>query len=315
MDRGDASALLIIPKGFQDAFLHNQPSQLQLLTNPAQSILPNIIEQTLSIVVDGGFYLQKLAAVPLRSLATARRPSDATVARSSVAFSQIGPEPVEIPESSSDRSGSDMSSRSNAKPKRGGTVFARDDLHGACCSLRTALAATSGRSSRWGTLRRLATTPVSLGAFLGGRLISLTLILCRRRRWSAVAGMRWFAHVPVASVPLAPLWLIVSGAAFYLFLLAIAVHASSQRSGERDRQSGGVSAGAAGRLFFPFEMMPDWMASIGRFTPNGWAVTQFKAIRRGLGSYQGFLAGAAYVAVVGIASFPSSPLRRLRRLF
>src|SRR5580658_6427670 len=28
MDRGDASALLIIPKGFQDAFFQNQPVQL-----------------------------------------------------------------------------------------------------------------------------------------------------------------------------------------------------------------------------------------------------------------------------------------------
>src|ERR1700689_768205 len=42
MDHGDASALLIIPKGFQDAFFQNQPVQLQLLTNPAQEILPKI---------------------------------------------------------------------------------------------------------------------------------------------------------------------------------------------------------------------------------------------------------------------------------
>src|ERR1700691_5200410 len=42
MDHGDASALLIIPKGFQDAVFQNQPAQLRLVTNPAQSILPNI---------------------------------------------------------------------------------------------------------------------------------------------------------------------------------------------------------------------------------------------------------------------------------
>src|ERR1700675_2702050 len=30
MDRGDASALLIVPKGFQEAFFQNRPIQLQL---------------------------------------------------------------------------------------------------------------------------------------------------------------------------------------------------------------------------------------------------------------------------------------------
>ena len=79
MDRGDASALLIVPKGFQDAFLQNHPFQLQLVTNPAQQILPNIIEETLSIVLDGGFYLQKLAPIPLLNLAAGQTPSDDTV--------------------------------------------------------------------------------------------------------------------------------------------------------------------------------------------------------------------------------------------
>src|SRR5215831_13012943 len=69
MDRGEASALLIVPKGFQNAYFRNQPVQLQLVENPAQRILRNIIEETLSIVVDAGFYLQKLAPVPLSGFA------------------------------------------------------------------------------------------------------------------------------------------------------------------------------------------------------------------------------------------------------
>ena len=45
MDRGEASALLIVPKGFQNAYFRNQPVQLQLVENPAQRILPKIIEE------------------------------------------------------------------------------------------------------------------------------------------------------------------------------------------------------------------------------------------------------------------------------
>ena len=33
-----------------------------------------------------------------------------------------------------------------------------------------------------------------------------------------------------------------------------------------------------GGSFFPFEAMPDWMAAIGKLTPNGWALQQLKAI-------------------------------------
>ena len=32
---------------------------------------------------------------------------------------------------------------------------------------------------------------------------------------------------------------------------------------------------SAGGSFFPFETMPDWMASFGQLTPNGWALVQF----------------------------------------
>jgi ABC-type multidrug transport system permease subunit len=33
-----------------------------------------------------------------------------------------------------------------------------------------------------------------------------------------------------------------------------------------------------GGSFFPFEAMPAWMVSVGRLTPNGWALQQLKAI-------------------------------------
>jgi len=33
-----------------------------------------------------------------------------------------------------------------------------------------------------------------------------------------------------------------------------------------------------GGSFFPFEAMPDWMAAVGRLTPNGWALEHLKRI-------------------------------------
>jgi ABC-type multidrug transport system permease subunit len=60
-------------------------------------------------------------------------------------------------------------------------------------------------------------------------------------------------------------------------------------------------------------MMPGWMASIGRFTPNGWAITQFKAFISGSAHMNSFVAGAAYMAIAGSLLFLVT-VRRMRRL-
>jgi ABC-type multidrug transport system permease subunit len=312
MDHGDASALLVIPSGFQNAFLLNQPFQLQLVTNPAQEILPRIVEETLSIVVDGGFYVQRMAAVPLRSLITpGQAPDDQTVARASVAFSQLGRtlskyvSPPLI----------DLDLHVAAEPRASpniAAIFLPAMLFMGLLFIGNAHALDIWREQAWGTLRRLATTPASLGTLLGGRLISLALILVGVAL-AGVAGMRWFAHVPVASVFLATLWLVLSGTAFYLLLVAIAVHASSQRSANVIGNLVVFPLSLLGGSFFPFEMMPDWMARIGRFTPNGWAVMQFKAFVDGSAHTQNFVAGAVYMGIAGSLLFFLT-VRRMRRL-
>jgi ABC-type multidrug transport system permease subunit len=311
MDHGDASALLIVPKGLQNAFFQNRPIQLQLVTNPAQNILPNIIEETLSIVVDGGFYLQRLAPISLLNFGAGHTPSDDAVARLSVIFNHfarslakyLNPPLV------------DLELHVTAEKREGQNVaalFLPAMLFMGLLFVGNAHALDIWREQAWGTLRRLATTPASLGAFLSGRLISLALILFGVAL-VGVAGMRWFAGVPVASVPLATLWLVLSGVVFYLFLVTIAVHASGQRAANVIGNLVVFPLSLVGGSFFPFEMMPDWMASIGRLTPNGWAITEFKALVAGSAHIQEFLIGGAWMAAIGSLLFLLT-LRRLRRL-
>jgi len=91
IDDGDATALLVVSKGFEQAVLgassgsSGSPSEaeLTLVTNPAQQILPNIVEETLEIVVEGVFYAQQIFGSTLRRLADSAgpgRPSDVDVA-------------------------------------------------------------------------------------------------------------------------------------------------------------------------------------------------------------------------------------------
>jgi ABC-2 type transport system permease protein len=52
MELGEASALLRLPPGFGAAFLAGKPVTLELVRNPAQGILPEIAEQSMTVVAE-----------------------------------------------------------------------------------------------------------------------------------------------------------------------------------------------------------------------------------------------------------------------
>ena len=76
--------------------------------------------------------------------------------------------------------------------------------------------------------------------------------------------------------------------------------AADQRSGLVINQFVLFLLSMMGGTFFPFEMMPKWLASIGEYTPNGYAVSQFKLMTSGVTDSSGiakcFLVLAAFVA-------------------
>ena len=69
-----------------------------------------------------------------------------------------------------------------------------------------------------------------------------------------------------------------------------------------------------GGTFFPFEAMPKQMAAIGRWTPNGWLLLQFKAILDGSMGAGRLAVDLAAVALLGALVF-LVVARRLRVKF
>jgi len=56
MDEGEASAMIIIPKGFTDDFLNGTPTSIRIVKNPSEAFLPMIVEEivkTMTVVLDG----------------------------------------------------------------------------------------------------------------------------------------------------------------------------------------------------------------------------------------------------------------------
>jgi ABC-2 type transport system permease protein len=92
------------------------------------------------------------------------------------------------------------------------------------------------------------------------------------------------------------------------------MHASSQRAAVVLGNLVVFPLMLAGGCFFPFEMMPGWMARIARLTPTGWAVVQFKAVLSGSANARGLAAALAGLALVSALAF-WLVLRRTRRSF
>ncbi len=68
MEQGKASALLIIPTGFGANLLHQRPTTLSLIKNPEQSFLPEIAQETITLLAEAGDRFLHLADRPLTSI-------------------------------------------------------------------------------------------------------------------------------------------------------------------------------------------------------------------------------------------------------
>lgn len=315
---GKASALLVIPEGFVNAVLQERATILLLVTNPSQTILPQMVEEGLEMLVDGVFYLHRVAGPEIRELVSGppqgrRNFSNQDIARLSVSINQIVERlekhlfpPVITLDTSLDK----PSPALQIKPVG---LFLPSILFMALLFMADALSTDIWRERDQGTLRRAACTPSSLATLLAGKVVAGGCVILGSALVVIAAGMVYLG-LSFWKLPLAVGWSTCAGVVFMLLLVAIQLHASSQRAGSMLANCLTFPLLFIGGCMFPFEMMPDWMAAVGRLTPNGWAIEQLKAVlfdRPASGSLPvAFLA----VLAVGAALFLISE-RRLRLRF
>jgi ABC-type Na+ efflux pump permease subunit len=277
VDNGDASALLVIPKGFGAAFLHRHPSELRLFTNPAQTILPKIIREALSMALEAAFYWQILfgpevvhygdgAATPAQIAQTA-----ITVNSIVRGFSgYLDPLLVRL----------EIHTVEQQHKLNVGALFVPGMLFFGMLGLAQSISNDLWKERNNGTLRRLAISPPSLAYFLGGKMLSLAVVLTGVGSIAlgcAIALLNYPAH----NLLLAVIWVVGAGVGLFLFMAFIQVYAPAERPAHVITTFSLFLLSMLGGAFFPFEMMPDWLAQVGRLTPNGWAIGQLKQILSG----------------------------------
>ena len=323
LDAGKASALLVIPEGFATAALREKPTGLQLLTNPAQRVMPGIVEETLSMAVDASFYLHRLLGDELRALADGPPEGrhtflDGFIADFSVRLNRVIErlatylDPVVVTlETGTGEDTEDAEEESGTDSL--GLLFVPSILFMALLFMAQSLSGDLWRERTLFTLRRVVVSPRRVSVFLAGKLLaSLGMILVT----SVVALSVGYAYFRLSpwTLPLAVAWSASAGCMLLAAMTLLQVHAPSQRGANVISIALVFPLMMLGGSFFPFEAMPDWMAGIGRFTPNGWALLQLKEIIRSefdLAVVAGrFL---ALVAVTGLMFWLS--VLRLRRGF
>ena len=316
IDSGQATALLILPQGFQAAVLDQSDAAVELITNPAERILPGIVEEALEIVVEGVFYAQRLFGPAIRRMAAvtpAGPPSDADVAAISVEINQqiarlqtvlLPPAmQVEVATPSPDA----------RPPLNFGQLFLPGMLFMSFLFIALGMSGDVWEEKVQGTLRRALTTPQSSARLLAGKLLAGLLLMSGVALVALLAAVPMF-DVPWTRVPIALAWCAFAGGALIALLTLLQTLAATQRGADLMTNVVVFPLMMVGGSFFPFEAMPEWMASVGRWTPNGQAVTRLRDLLFGGVEPVPLLLAVAAIGIPALAAFALAA-RRLRGRF
>lgn len=314
---GGATALLVVPQGFQAAVLGQRAAEVTLVTNPAQQILPAVVEESLDIVVEGVFYAQQIFGPVLDRVVprgNAGPPSDADVAAIAIAINQqlARMQNVLIPPAIALTIVRDVPEEGAASLGLG-QLFFPGMLFMSFLFIASGMSGDVWEEQRMGTLSRALATPQSAHRLLAGKLAAGVALMAVIGGVALAAGTALF-DIAWWRVPGALAWCVFAGAALLALLTLVQLFASSQRGADMLSSTIVFPLMMLGGSFFPFETMPGWMAAIGQWTPNGLAVTRLKDLLYGEAPLLPLAAAALGIGVPAALAFAAAG-HRLRRRF
>lgn len=315
MDNGEASALLVIPDGFGDAALRGTPVTLTLVTNPAQRIMPGLAAGILDVTSDFLYYIRAYFPEEADRLAAQLESGPngdalAIVSEIAEAIDQLQPA-LEQLQAEIQNPRISLVTEVSENPKRAfniGELFFGSTLFMALFFTAQGLSEDYWRENDEGTLRRAATTPAPFGALIAGKILVALIV------GLAVAGLGLLVATVLfemrpASFPQALAWAVGSIALFYCLMSSLQLLASSRRMGGILTSAAMLPLLMLGGSFFPFELMPPFLANIGRWTPNGWALARYREVLAG-----DIPAAEFFASLLGLAALTCAFAFLLQRL-
>ncbi|MCP4385865.1 MAG: ABC transporter permease [Hyphomicrobiales bacterium] len=315
LDAGNASAMLVIPTGFQTAFLASEPQSLTLVVNPLQSILPEMAEELARLIADFGSYAQMALAPELAAIGDIvdgiqEESLDQDEAAS--AISALSGEAATtlfrvLPVLSTAVVEIDVATTEGAREASFTMLFFPGLLMMSVIFAAQGLAEDLWQEREMGTLRRLKSTTASLVAFFAARIVTSAIALGIIVLPLSLIAFAMLA-LPVESLPLTVLWLTVAGLMLAGLASLIQVLAPTRKAGALFSTLVFFPLLLVGGSFFPLESMPDFLAAFGRLTPNGMMLEPLKAYLIGTGGLSGFgppllIAVLAILVMTGVTAW------------
>jgi len=280
MQAGHASAWLTIPENFSRDFLNQNDTRLSLVKNPAQMILPDLIESAIQLMVDAGGFSQQLLGEELALLSKSfkqKTVSDTEISMLSISLKNridqfsdyFDPLLIELTEKLDDQS----------EPQDTAISFGLLMFPGAVMmSLLFSIASLVmliWDDHQAGVISRLSASARGLNSYFWGQHVAVLAIFTLLVLTFVLLGGSYF-NIPLKQWPILVVGLVFAGMVMWQLLLVLALMLNSQKSANIVVNAAIFPILMLGGSFFPFEAMPDWLAAIGIYLPNGWLIQTLK---------------------------------------
>ncbi len=319
MEDGEASALLHIPEGFTDDFLAGRQVELEVVKNPAQRFLPQVVEEGVSI---GAVILSQASRVFRAELAQIQElrtedefPADSLIGGLSVGINQklrgletyLLPPIVDLEAVTLTAAGEEDEEAFNILSYflPGFSIFGI--LFFAQAATRDVL-----RERESGLLRHLLTAPVSVGQYLIGKCLS-TFVVTTLGFFVLVAvgiaaGVAWGPALSVVGLVLTSS-LAAAGAMLLIMSLV-----GSQRQGDALTTIVIIVWCMVGGVFVSVDQMPGFLLPISRTTPTYWAVDGFVTLIQHGGGLNDIAVNVTILGIAGLVMLGAGALVLRRRI-
>jgi ABC-2 type transport system permease protein len=312
MRHDNVSALLIIPHGFGDSVVAETPTELIVVMNPSQRILPQLVAERLRLIADGAFYLHRvleplsLASFTMPSRIGGGFPAIAVVQMFQSTRRNLFPPVIKLRsiEQPTNRNG-------DATDYPTAFLFLPSVVMLGMLFTAQGLSSDIWRERESGMLSRLATSPVGIAQLLTGKLLAMAAVLVIVASVVLTGGVIYF-EIPWSRFGEALVWSVGVGMMLASLMLVAQVFGSTRAGASIVSYAMVMPLMMLGGSMFPLEMMPRWMADIGRYTPNGWGSIHLKAILLGTGDWFETVMALAWVSVLTLALVVGAG-RRIKR--
>lgn len=273
INAGEASGFLMIPEGFQAAFLEDKPVTLTLKTNPSQTILPGIMQDMTEILLDIGFYAQVLFGPEIDQILDGN--ADAATNSAFVAAIAVDIQakidrisPLLLPPAID----IDIVEPPPAAPRPDiALLFLPGIVMMVILFSAQGLSADYWKERETGTLRRLVSTSGLLSRFVFGKALAAAVVVGGLASVTLILGflyhdVGWIKFIPSLT------WVTISGVGLFAWFAALQMLFPNQKAANLLTSILLFPLLMIGGSFFPLDVLPDWIAAAGRMTPNGFVV-------------------------------------------